>query len=101
MAQEQFDPLVVNFWGVMPMKITPVEEVLGGKKIDLPDATTHDQGVRMRRESFMLAQEKKKSNLSVASAKLAAGMRQLTKSNSTGALKRITHSNSNVLRFDQ
>lgn len=75
-----------NFWGVMSKKITPVTDFLGGEIIDVPGATSHDHGVRLRRERFLLEHEKKKSILSVASAKLAAGMKKLTNSNDTPIL---------------
>lgn len=73
----------------MSKKITPV--TLGGKKIDVPGATSHDHGLRMQRERFLLnieksEREKNESNLSMAS-KFAAGMRRLTNSNSTLVLR--------------
>tara|TARA_Y100000385_G_C12936607_1_gene569137 strand:+ start:39 stop:323 length:285 start_codon:yes stop_codon:yes gene_type:complete len=76
-----------NFWGVMSKKITPVIDFLGGEIIDVPGATSHDHGVRLRREGFLLEHEKKKSILSAASAKLATGMRKLTNSSNTPILK--------------
>jgi hypothetical protein len=84
----------------MSKKITPVTEVLGGEKIDVSNAISHNHGVRLRREKFLSEHEKKKSNLSVASAKLAAGMKKLT--NSTSGLRQMISSDSTpILRFNQ
>ena len=91
----------------MSKKITPVTQVtsvLGGKLLDVSGSKSHDHGLRMQREEFLLKQERKKQNSTLSTrAKLAEGMKKLTDSSFTvSTLRRVTSSsNTLVLKFSQ